>query len=146
MWQQDLTDWCSLGRGKQCRRRKQGKRDLLYLCFTDFSFQILVFSLKFTTSQEFKIKINCSKENDWRRKWQSTPVFSPGKSHGQRSLAGYSPRGCKESDTTERLNQQRNEEETGKEMTSFHILNKPNLILIGEGGLIHSRSDVMANE
>ena len=27
----------------------------------------------------------------WRREWQPTPVFSPGKSHGQRSLAGYSP-------------------------------------------------------
>ena len=27
----------------------------------------------------------------WRRKWLSTPVFLPGKSHGQRSLAGYSP-------------------------------------------------------
>ena len=27
----------------------------------------------------------------WRRKWQPTPVFSPGKSHGQRILAGYSP-------------------------------------------------------
>jgi len=27
----------------------------------------------------------------WRRKWQSTPVFLPGKLHGQRSLAGYSP-------------------------------------------------------
>ena len=26
----------------------------------------------------------------WRRKWQPTPVFLPGKSHGQRSLAGYS--------------------------------------------------------
>jgi len=25
----------------------------------------------------------------WRRKWQSAPVFLPGKSHGQRSLAGY---------------------------------------------------------
>ena len=25
----------------------------------------------------------------WRRKWQSTPVFLPGKAHGQRSLAGY---------------------------------------------------------
>ena len=33
----------------------------------------------------------------WRRKWQPTPVFLPGKSHGQRSLAGYSPCGCKES-------------------------------------------------
>ena len=31
----------------------------------------------------------------WRRKWQLTPVFLPGKSHGQRSLAGYSPEGCK---------------------------------------------------
>ena len=39
----------------------------------------------------------------WRRTWQPTPVFLPGKSHGQRSLAGYSPRGDKESDTTERL-------------------------------------------
>ena len=30
-----------------------------------------------------------------------TPVFLPGKFHGQRSLVGYSPWGCKESDTTE---------------------------------------------
>ena len=39
----------------------------------------------------------------WRRNWQPTPVFSPGKSHGQRSLVGYSPWGFKESDTTEWL-------------------------------------------
>ena len=38
-----------------------------------------------------------------RKKWQPTPVFLPGKSHGQRSLAGYSPWGRKELDTTERL-------------------------------------------
>ena len=38
-----------------------------------------------------------------RRKWQPTPVFLPGKSHGWQSLVGYSPRGHKESDTTERL-------------------------------------------
>ena len=31
----------------------------------------------------------------WRRKWQPTPVFMPGKSHGQRSLAGDSPGGPK---------------------------------------------------
>ena len=36
----------------------------------------------------------------WRRKWQPTPVFLPGKSHGQRSLVGYSPWGRKESDMT----------------------------------------------
>ena len=38
----------------------------------------------------------------WRRKWQPTPIFLPGESHGQRSLVGYSPWGHKESDTTER--------------------------------------------
>ena len=37
----------------------------------------------------------------WSRKWQPTPVFLPGKSHGQRSLEGYSPQGHKESDMTE---------------------------------------------
>ena len=36
----------------------------------------------------------------WSRKWLPAPVFLPGKSHGQRSLAGYSPKGCKESDMT----------------------------------------------
>ena len=37
----------------------------------------------------------------WRRKWQPTPVFLPGKSHGWRSLVGYCPWGHKESDMTE---------------------------------------------
>ena len=36
-----------------------------------------------------------------RRKWQPTPVFLPGESHGQRSLAGYGPQDRQESDTTE---------------------------------------------
>ena len=40
-------------------------------------------------------------EDSWRREWQPTPVFLSGESHGQRSLAGYSPWGYKESDTTE---------------------------------------------
>ena len=39
----------------------------------------------------------------WRRKWQPTPVFSPGKSHGQKSLLGYSLWGPKELDKTEWL-------------------------------------------
>ena len=37
----------------------------------------------------------------WRRAWQPIPVFLPEKSHGQRSLVGYSPKGHKNSDTTE---------------------------------------------
>ena len=51
----------------------------------------------------------------WRRQWQPTPVFLPGKSHGWRSLVGCSPWGCEESDTIERLH--------------FHFL----LSCIGEG-------------
>ena len=39
----------------------------------------------------------------WRSKWQPTPVFPPAESHGQRSLAGYSPWGHKELDTTKWL-------------------------------------------
>ena len=39
----------------------------------------------------------------WRREWLPTLVFLPGKSHGQRSLVGYSPWGRKESDMTEQL-------------------------------------------
>ena len=39
----------------------------------------------------------------WRKKWQPTPVFLPGKFHGQRRLASCSPWNRKESDTTDRL-------------------------------------------
>ena len=43
------------------------------------------------------------KKIPWRRKWQPTPVFLPGKSHGQRSLAGYSPWSQKELNMTEHM-------------------------------------------
>ena len=42
-----------------------------------------------------------SRPCNWRRKWQPTPVFLPGESHGQRSLVGCSPWGRTESDMTE---------------------------------------------
>ena len=45
------------------------------------------------------------------REWQPTPVFLPGKSHGQRTLEGYSAWGRKESNITEHLS------------TSKHIYN-----------------------
>ena len=41
----------------------------------------------------------CLRKIPWRWKWQSTPVFLPGESHGQKSLVGY--RGYKESDMAE---------------------------------------------
>ena len=79
----DTAEWLSLGGkgftggvrrkgpARQCRRRKRPR-------FTAWFGKIL-----------------------WRRKCQPTPVFLLGKFHGQRSLAGYSPRARKESDTAE---------------------------------------------
>ena len=44
--------------------------------------------------------IKPSKGHIWRRKWQPTPVLLPGKSHGERSMVGYSPKwGRKESES-----------------------------------------------
>ena len=42
-------------------------------------------------------------EDPWKRKWQATPVFLPGKFHGQRSLVGFSLLGYREPDTIEQL-------------------------------------------
>ena len=57
----------------------------------------------------------------WRRKWQPTPVFLPGESHGQRSLVGYSPRGRKESDTTEQLHFHKGLSSQGYDFSSGHV-------------------------
>ena len=43
----------------------------------------------------------CVRKIPWKRKGQPTPVFSRGKSQGQRSLAGYHPQGRRESDMIE---------------------------------------------
>ena len=42
-------------------------------------------------------------EDPWRREWLPIPVFLPGEFHGMGSLAGYTPWGHKESDSTEQL-------------------------------------------
>ena len=42
-------------------------------------------------------------EDPWRKEWQPTPLFLPGKFHGQRSLAGSSPQGHKKSNTIDQL-------------------------------------------
>ena len=52
--------------------------------------------------QETRV-LSLGQEDPCRKKWQPTPVFLPGESHGQRRLAGYSPWGHTESlDTTEK--------------------------------------------
>ena len=58
----------------------------------------------------------------WRRTWEPTLVFLPGKSHGQRSLVGYSPQGCKESDTTECLSTHT------RSLRSYHIILRTSLL------------------
>ena len=58
----------------------------------------------------------CIRKIPRRRAWQPTPVFLPGESHGQRSLTGYSPKGCKELDMTEA---------TQHACTNAHRLNNP---------------------
>ena len=69
------------------------------LCFTDFKdFQ------GDTSGIEPVCQCRESKRrgfNPWRRIWQPTPVLLPRDSYGQRSLVGYIPQGCKESDVTE---------------------------------------------
>ena len=47
----------------------------------------------------------CMGKIPWSRKWQSIPVFLPEKFDGQRSLVGYSPKGCKKSDMSTRMRQ-----------------------------------------
>ena len=65
----------------------------------------------------------------WRRKWQPTPVFLLREFHGQRVLVGYSPWGCKESDTTEQLSMHKNiNTYEGKHVTNkqnFHSIHTP---------------------
>ena len=51
--------------------------------------------------QDLAISLSLSTFMHWGRKWQSTPVFLPGESHGQRSLVGCSPWGRIELDMTE---------------------------------------------
>ena len=57
----------------------------------------------------------------WKGKRQPTPVFLPGKSHGQRSPAGYSPQGHKESDMTERLSMQKSQTKQTKSVLCSDI-------------------------
>ena len=55
------------------------------------------------TKKQKKRKRTPVQQGHRRRQWHPTPVLLPGKSHGWRSLVGYSPWGRYESDTTERL-------------------------------------------
>ena len=51
--------------------------------------------------QEMWVPSPVGREDPLEKKWQPTPAFLPGESHGRRNLAGYSPWGPRESDTPE---------------------------------------------
>ena len=69
----------------------------------------------------------------WRER-QHTPVFLPGDFHGQKGLAGYSPRGHKESDLTEWLSLTRSDT-----LASPIIHKNPKLLGIGKTGYIQAK-------
>ena len=57
-----------------------------------FAFWLSVFP-RFSLTTYFTFEIALGKL--WKREWQPTPVFLPGRSHGKRRLKGYSPWGHK---------------------------------------------------
>ena len=88
----------------EAERGPYPKAALLFVgCFLRTFFKSLVAQRLKPAMWETWVR-SLGQEDPRRRKWQPTPVFLPGESHGWRSLVDYSPWGCKESDTTERLN------------------------------------------
>ena len=64
----------------------------MYYGFTGVSQTVLVVKNPPANAEDIKHEFDLwVRKIPWRRAWQPTPVFLPGESHGQRSLAGYSP-------------------------------------------------------
>ena len=79
------------------------EKDESLSCNFELTIQLLhwLLSGKGSTCQCRRLRFNPgSGKIPWRREWLPTPVFSPGKPHGQSRLVGCSPWGHKESDTT----------------------------------------------
>ena len=94
--------WMSLFRAF---RAKVGKKSYLnkeqVLCQRGFSQVPLVVKNLPANAGDIEIQArSLGREDPWRRKWQPIPVFLPAESQ-QRRLVNYSPKGHKESDTTE---------------------------------------------
>ena len=77
------------------RREEKGKGEKERYTHLNTEFQRIARRDKKAILSDQCKKIEENNRMVWRRKWQPTPVFLPEESHGQRSLASYSPRGHK---------------------------------------------------
>ena len=91
------------------RRNYQQKGNMRAVLCTRFASRLSKFMGLPLQFRQYRICLQCRRPRfdpwvqkiPWRRAWLPTPVFLSGGSHGQRSLVGYSPQTCKESDMTE---------------------------------------------
>ena len=83
-----------MGNRKQERRCLLSKISKIHWCFQSNS--LVGQMVKNLSAMQETRFYPCVGKISWRRKWQPTPVFLPGKSHGWRSLVGYSSWGRKE--------------------------------------------------
>ena len=97
------TDWFDLlvvqGTLKSLLQHHSSKASILWHSAFFMTFLVAQMVKSLSTMRETWVQ-SLGWEDPLERKWQSTPVLLPGKSHGQRSLVGYSPWGSQESDTT----------------------------------------------
>ena len=97
---------CVCARAHVCIWHHQGKaleKKIFRLPFDTYRTSLVAQMVKNLSAEQQTWVQSLGGEDPCRREWQPNPVFLPGESYGQRSLAGYSPRGRKESDTAERL-------------------------------------------
>ena len=96
-------DWSDLAAAAAIAAAQLTAEISLLPCYKDFSGGSDGKAPAYNVGDPSSIPGSGERKISWRRKWQPTPVFLPGKSHGRRNLVGYSPRGHKESDMTEQL-------------------------------------------
>ena len=100
-WTEEPGRLQSVGSQSQTRLKRRKRRRILHRLASTVA--QLVKKLPANAGGTREVAQSLIRKIPWRRKWHPTPVLLPGKSHGRRSLVGYSPWGHKDSDMTEQL-------------------------------------------